>query len=100
MLDPNFDPLAALQQLNLNQQQLDNNQQQIILAMNTWQKTLQDHEKRLDLNQETINQMLNSMQNQYKLLVAMLDQVNAVSAVNNAKGNVIHDETSNSNKSQ
>ena len=86
MFDPKFDPMAILEQVQQNQVQLDSNQKQIVLAINTWQKTLQDHEQRLDLNQQTINQLLNSIQNQYKLLMTIFEQVNQQQSVNNLKG--------------
>lgn len=78
--------MAILEQVQQNQVQLDSNQKQIVLAINTWQKTLQDHEQRLDLNQQTINQLLNSIQNQYKLLMTIFEQVNQQQSVNNLKG--------------
>jgi hypothetical protein len=77
-----FDPWQSLENLHVNQQQLDSNQKQIVLAVNNWQKTLQDHENRLDLNQVTINQMLASLQNQQKLILTLLDKFNELHAVN------------------
>jgi hypothetical protein len=77
-----FDPWQSLENLHVNQQQLDSNQKQIVLAVNNWQKTLQDHENRLDLNQVTINQMLASLQNQQKLILTLLDKFNELQAVN------------------
>lgn len=86
MFNPNFDPLAVLEQVQANQVQLDNNQKQIVLAINTWQQTLQDHEQRLNLNQETINHILTSLQNQQKLLMSLFEQLNQQQSVNNLKG--------------
>lgn len=97
MMNHNFDPLALLEQVQSNQLQLDSNQKQIVLAVNQWQKTLHDHETRLDLNQATINQMLASLQNQQKLIMGLLDMVNELGRVNNNKGNESHDQTGNSN---
>jgi hypothetical protein len=86
MIDPNFDPLAMMQQMQLNQQQLDSNQKQIVLAINNWQQTMNDHEQRLNLNQETINQILSSLQNQQKLVMSMFEELVKVQAVNNEQG--------------
>ena len=86
MIDPNFDPLAMMQQMQLNQQQLDSNQKQIVLAINNWQQTMTDHEQRLNLNQETINQILSSLQNQQKLIMSVFEELVKVQAVNNEQG--------------
>jgi hypothetical protein len=86
MIDPNFDPLAMMQQMQLNQQQLDSNQKQIVLAINNWQQTMNDHEQRLNLNQETINQILSSLQNQQKLIMSVFEELVKVQAVNNEQG--------------
>jgi hypothetical protein len=50
----------------------------------------------LDLNQATINQILASLQNQQKLVLALLDKINELSAVNSAKGHNLNDQTSSS----
>jgi hypothetical protein len=77
-----FDPWQSLENLHVNQQKLDSNQKQIVLAVNNWQKTLHDHETRLDLNQQTIDQILASLQNQQKLIMMLLDKFNELHAVN------------------
>jgi hypothetical protein len=100
MFNKDFDPLHALEQLNLNQQQLDINLQNIVRATNDNLKSIKNHQDRLDLNQTTINQMLESMQNQYKLIMAVFEEVTKLQAVNNNnKGNGLNDETSNNNQS-
>lgn len=83
---PKYDPMEILEQLQVNQAMLDGNQKQIVLAVNNWQATVQDHETRLDLNQQTINQILASLQNQQKLIMGMFDMLSQVQAVNNTKG--------------
>lgn len=94
----NFDPYAALEQLGTNQKQLDENTRNVVVVVNNLQKVMQDHETRLDLNQATINQILNSLQNQQKLVLSLLDKVNQLYAVNSAKGPDLNDQTSNSAK--
>lgn len=81
----NFDPYDAMQSLANNQQQLDQNQKNIVVVVNNLQKSFNDHEHRLDLNQVTINQMLASLQNQQKLILGLLDMMREIQAVNNAK---------------
>jgi uncharacterized protein Yka (UPF0111/DUF47 family) len=98
MFDPRYDPLQILEQLSNNQNQLDHNQKQIIMAINQWQKTVTDHEHRLDLNQESINQMLKSLQNQYQLLMALYQQI-ADHAVNTSQGPA-NDQTTDNNQKQ
>jgi hypothetical protein len=92
----NFDPYEALQQLGNNQKQLDENSRNIVVVVNNLQQIIQDHERRLDLNQATINQILASLQNQQKLVLALLDKINELSAVNSAKGHNLNDQTSSS----
>lgn len=95
-----FDPYAAMQQLADNQNHLDHNQKQIVLAVNQLQKTVNDHQQWLELNQTTLNQILNSLQNQYNIIMGMLNNQVQGSAVNNDnKGNGSHDQTSDSNQS-
>jgi flagellar capping protein FliD len=98
MFDPNYDPMAIIEQMQINQAQLDHNQKQIVLAINQWQKTAQEHEQRLDLNQETINQLLNSIQNQYTLLMALFEQINHQQSVNTTKGQDDGQATDNNKK--
>ena len=93
-MDHHFDPWAVLEQLQINQKQLDLNMQSVVMMTNQHTKTLQDHEQRLDLNQQTINQILASLQNQQKLLMAVFDQLVQVQAVNSAKGPDLNDQTS------
>jgi hypothetical protein len=82
MFNNEFDPLAALEQLAKNQNQLDSNQKQIVLAVNNWQSTLQDHEQRLDLNQQSINSILVSLNNQQTLLMAVFEELKKLQGVN------------------
>lgn len=86
MFNANFDPLSTLEQLQNNQAQLDSNHRNIVTVVNNLQRILQDHETRLDLNQQTINQILKSMQNQQTLLLKVFDQVQNSPQVNNTKG--------------
>ena len=78
----NFDPYTAMEQLANNQTQLDNNQKNIVVAVNQVQQVLNDHDSRLALNLGTINQILVSLQNQQKLLMTMFDQLQKVQQVN------------------
>jgi uncharacterized protein YaaN involved in tellurite resistance len=82
MIDPNFDPLSIMEQIQQNQLNLDRNQQQIVLAVNNWQSTLQNHEQRLDLNQQSINSILVSLNNQQTLLMAVFDELKKLQGVN------------------
>ena len=100
MFNKDFDPLHALEQLHLNQQQLDINLQNAVRVINDNQLTLKNHQDRLDLNQATINQMLESLQNQYKLIMCVYEEVIKLHAVNNDKGNGANDQTSNNNESR
>jgi hypothetical protein len=77
-----FDPWQSLENLHVNQQKLDSNQKQIVLAVNNWQKTLHDHETRLDLNQQSINSILVSLNNQQTLLMAVFDELKKLQGVN------------------
>ena len=99
MFKPDFDPYDAIQQLSLNQQQLDINIKNAVHVINDNQLALKNHQDRIDLNQATINQMLESMQNQYKLIMCVYDEVMKLQAVNNNKGNGANDQTSNNNQS-
>lgn len=80
-----FDPYEAMQQLANNQKQLDLNMKSVVMMTNQHTNSLQDHEQRLDLNQQTINQILASLQNQQKLIMALFDQLTQSQAVNNSK---------------
>jgi hypothetical protein len=86
VLNPNFDPLSIMEQLQANQHQLDLNMQNVIMVANQHTKNIHDHETRLDLNQQTINQVLTSLQNQQTLLMAVFDKLQQLEAVNSAKG--------------
>lgn len=86
MINHNFDPVLVLEQLQQNQAQLDSNHRNIVTVVNNLQHILQDHETRLDLNQQTINQILKSLQNQQTLILKLFDQVQNTQQVNNTKG--------------
>ena len=96
----NFDPYDAMQQLATNQKQLDENQKHIVTALNQMQKNVQDHQQWLELNQITLNQVLSSLQNQYTMIMGILNSQVQDQAVNNNKGNGADDQTSNSNQSR
>lgn len=91
-----FDPWAVLEQLGTNQKQLDSNQQNIVAVVNNVQKLMFDHDRRLDLNQASINQILASLQNQQKLVMMLLDKMTELQAVNIPKESD-NDQASNSN---
>lgn len=91
----NFDPYDAMQQLANNQQQLDNNHKNVVLVVNNLQQAFHDHDRRLDLNQASINQILASLQNQQKLIMMLLDKFTELQAVNIPKDSN-NDQTSNS----
>ena len=78
----NFDPYEALQQMAENQKQLDSNQKNMVVVINNLQQIFHDHERRLDLNQASINQILASLQHQQKLIMMLLDKFNEQQAVN------------------
>jgi len=78
----NFDPYEALQQMAENQKQLDSNQKNMVVVINNLQQIYHDHERRLDLNQGSINQILASLQHQQKLIMMLLDKFNEQQAVN------------------
>ncbi len=91
----NFDPYDAMQQLVNNQRQLDDNQKNMVVVLNNVQQAFHDHERRLDLNQASINQILSSLQNQQKLIMMLLDKFTELQAVNTAKDSN-NDQTSSS----
>lgn len=91
----NFDPYDAMQQLANNQRQLDDNHKNIVVVVNNLQQAFHDHERRLDLNQASINQILASLQNQQKLILALFDKLTELQAVNIPK-DANNDQTSNS----
>jgi len=92
MIEHNFDPWTMLEQLQVNQHQLDINQRNIVMAVNNLQAQTGDQDRRLDLNQASINQILASLQNQQKLIMMLLDKMVEISAVNSDnKGSDIND---------
>jgi hypothetical protein len=86
MIEHNFDPWTMLEQMQVNQKQLDINVQNVVRATNNNTNVIQDHDRRLDLNQQTINQILASLQNQQKLLLSLFDEFGKLHAVNNEQG--------------
>lgn len=90
MFNKDFDPLAALEQLNVNQQNM-------AMAINNQISLVQDHHERLELNQQTINQILSSLQNQQKLIMTVFDEIVKIKQVNISK-DTVNDQTSDSNQ--
>lgn len=92
MIEHNFDPWTMLEQLQVNQQQLDINQRNIVMALNNLTASVGDHDRRLDLNQTSINQILSSLQNQQKLIMMLLDKMVELQSVNSDnKGSNLND---------
>ena len=86
MIEHNFDPYQMMEQIQVNQKQLDINFQNVVRATNNNTNVLQDHETRLDLNQQTINQILASLQNQQQLLMSLFEEFGKLHAVNKEQG--------------
>jgi adenylate kinase family enzyme len=86
MMEHNFDPYALLEQIQVNQKQLDINFHGVVNSHNHMNKRLTDVESRSDLNQQTINNVLDSLQNQQKLLMALFEELGKLQAVNKEQG--------------